>query len=94
MYTEKVDIWSLGIMMLEFAYGEPPYLNLPQTQVCYMILTMTPPEIDPKKWSKNMREFVKICLTKDPKERPSAEGLLQHPFMQEASARMKGKVEL
>eukprot|EP00347_Sterkiella_histriomuscorum_P022722 403337408 len=81
MYTEKVDIWSLGIMMLEFVYGEPPYLNQPQTQVCYMILTMNPPEIDPIKWSPNMRDFVKICLTKDPRERPSCEDLLKHPFM-------------
>ena len=59
-----------------------------------MILTMTPPEIDPKKWSKEMREFVKICLTKDPKERPSAEELLQHPFMRDSQARKQGKIEL
>ncbi len=81
MYTEKVDIWSLGIMMLEFVYGEPPYLNQPQAQVCYMILTMNPPEIDPIRWSQNMRDFVKICLTKDPKERPSVDDLMKHPFI-------------
>ena len=90
MYTEKVDIWSLGIMMLEFAYGEPPYLNLPQTQVCYMILTMNPPELDAHKWSANMREFVKICLTKEPKERPSAGDLLNHELLQDADNRMRG----
>jgi serine/threonine protein kinase len=72
-------------MMLEFAFGEPPYLNLPQTQVCYMILTMTPPEIEPHRWSKQMRDFVKVCLTKDPKERPSAGELMTHPFMRTAN---------
>ena len=58
-----------------------------------MILTMTPPEIE-KKWSNDMREFVKICLTKDPKERPSAEELLEHPFMKDENARRQGKFEL
>ena len=59
-----------------------------------MILTMPPPEIDSKKWSQNMREFVKVCLTKDPKERPSAEDMMEHPFMKEPLAREQGKQEL
>ena len=80
-YSEKVDIWSLGIMILEFVYGQPPYMNQPQTQVCYMILTMNPPEIDPLRWSQYMRDFVKICLTKDPKDRPTVVELLKHPFI-------------
>lgn len=83
MYTEKVDIWSLGIMMLEFVYGEPPYLNMPQAKVCYLILTTNPPEIDPVKYSLPMRDFLKVCLTKDPRQRPSVEDLLQHPFMKD-----------
>lgn len=45
-YTEKADIWSLGIMILEFIFGEPPYLSLPQTKIFYLILTSDPPEID------------------------------------------------
>jgi len=50
-YTEKVDVWSLGVMMLEFFFGEPPYLNQPQAKVCYWILTRPPPELNAEKWS-------------------------------------------
>ena len=58
-----------------------------------MILTMNPPEIDNKKWSQNMRDFVRICLTKDPKERPSAEELIEHPFLADEKSREIGKAE-
>ena len=68
-------------MILEFIFGEPPYLNQPQAKVCYLILTVNPPEIDPSKWSQKLRDFLKVCLTKDPHERPNVDQLLLHPFI-------------
>lgn len=36
-----------------------------------------------EKWSPDFHSFVKTALTKNPKKRPTAERLLQHPFFQQ-----------
>ncbi|KAF2974979.1 hypothetical protein EK904_006906 [Melospiza melodia maxima] len=41
-----------------------------------------PPKLkDKMKWSNSFHHFVKMALTKNPKKRPTAEKLLQHPFV-------------
>ena len=48
------------------------------------IVRNEPPPIN-NRFSNDFREFVKLCLTKDPAKRPSAKELLEHKFMQKAN---------
>ncbi|XP_034754362.1 mitogen-activated protein kinase kinase kinase kinase 3-like [Etheostoma cragini] len=47
-----------------------------------------PPKLKDKvKWTNNFHHFVKLGLTKNPKKRPTAEKLLQHPFVSQPLSR-------
>jgi len=84
-YDQKVDIWSLGIMAMEMAEGEPPYMDFPPLRALFLITTKgIPPLKESDKWSREFADFVAQCLEKDAEKRPDATQLLKHPFLKTA----------
>ena len=80
-YDHKSDIWSLAITSIEMAECAPPMFDMHPMRVLFMIPKMDAPTLKPGKWSNDFKDYLKICLLKDPDARPEARQLLQHPFV-------------
>uniref|UniRef100_A0A182PTK0 Protein kinase domain-containing protein n=1 Tax=Anopheles epiroticus TaxID=199890 RepID=A0A182PTK0_9DIPT len=81
-YDFKVDIWSLGITLIEFAQMEPPNSEMSPMRVLLKIQKSEPPKLDqPSKWSKHFNDFLARALVKDPQQRPSTEVLMGLSFI-------------
>eukprot|EP01097_Dermamoeba_algensis_P006547 TRINITY_DN4096_c0_g1_i1.p1 TRINITY_DN4096_c0_g1~~TRINITY_DN4096_c0_g1_i1.p1 ORF type:complete len:470 (-),score=111.27 TRINITY_DN4096_c0_g1_i1:180-1589(-) len=83
-YDCKVDIWSLGIMVVEMLDGEPPYMNLPPVKALFLIASKGRPELKTKTMSLELRDFLEKCTQMEAEKRPTAAQLLEHPFMKKA----------
>ena len=82
-YNGKADIWSLAITAIELAVGEPPHSNVHPMRAIFMIPNSDPPTLpEPTKWSNSFHEFLRVCLQKNPDQRPTAKQLLEtSPFI-------------
>lgn len=84
-YSAKVDIWSLGCVVLEMLAGRRPWSKEEAIGAIYKLgsLNQAPPIPDDvaETVSPNAINFMLNCFTIDPSERPTAETLLrQDPF--------------
>jgi len=83
VYTDKTDIWSLGITVIEMADGCAPHAGTDPMVAMKRIPTLPPPTVErPKNWTAMFNDFVAACLVKTPDDRPSATWMLMNDFIQ------------
>ena len=81
-YNNKVDIWSLGMIVIELVEGEPPNLRENPMRALYLTVSGPPPRLNESfRWSTELNQFLEKCFTRNPDERPSACELLDDPFI-------------
>ncbi|XP_077094361.1 serine/threonine-protein kinase PAK 6 [Siphateles boraxobius] len=86
-YGTEVDVWSLGIMVVEMVDGEPPYFSETPVAAMKRLRDERAPTVrNAHQVSPMLKDFLDRMLTRDPLERASATDLLEHPFLLQASS--------
>lgn len=80
-YGRKADIWSIGCTIIEMLTCKPPWSTMEPMSAVYNIGSgRTPPEM-PKDLSMGLKDILLQMFKRDPKCRPNAKDLLNHPFI-------------
>ncbi|KAG0651376.1 kinase sty2 [Hyphodiscus hymeniophilus] len=83
-YSVQSDIWSLGLTIIECALGRYPYPPETYSNIFSQLSAIVdgdPPDLPEEGYSPLARDFVRGCLNKIPKLRPTYSMLLQHGWL-------------
>ncbi|KAJ5591749.1 Serine/threonine-protein kinase ark1 [Penicillium hispanicum] len=77
-YSEKVDLWSLGVLTYEFLVGEAPFEDTPvMTQRRIARADMSVPSFV----SPEAKDLIKRLLVLDPEKRIALDDIQRHPWI-------------
>ncbi|KAL8783436.1 MAG: hypothetical protein Q9213_004636 [Squamulea squamosa] len=83
-YSVQSDIWSLGLSIIECAMGQYPYPPETYNNIFSQLSAIVdgePPDLPQDDFSDEAKDFVRGCLNKIPKLRPTYAMLLRHPWL-------------
>ncbi|XP_048091084.1 serine/threonine-protein kinase pim-2-like [Alosa alosa] len=72
-FAIPATVWSLGILLFQMLWGDVPFYN--QDAIVKGTLFF------PRGISRECRHLIRLCLTVNPKDRPTLEQILVHPWM-------------
>uniref|UniRef100_A0A6B2L7Y0 Protein kinase domain-containing protein n=1 Tax=Arcella intermedia TaxID=1963864 RepID=A0A6B2L7Y0_9EUKA len=90
-YGKPADFWSVGILIYDMLYGQPPFRNNNRKKLQEMILTKK--IMFPSYWARDTHSIIKELTMRDPKQRPKIEQIKKHPFFKKINWNKINKLE-
>ena len=85
-YTEKVDVWSLGVVAYQLLSGRTPFESRSLQKIDWNIKHKPISFNNRSEWgdiSDDAKKFIMACLERDQTKRPSISDLFQQPWIKQ-----------
>lgn len=93
-YTDKTDVWSLGVILYELIYGRRPWIGKETNEYLKNIKSMPIRFPSIENVSEITKDFILGCLKYSESERISWERVFDHPFYKNSETVGSEKVQI